>query len=484
MTSNAGKPFLRSFSVIALLALCGCASLPDRAPTQATCEQLFTTSDARIREGETTDVGAARLAGFSYLRTNRFLAALGEQTLKGEDLLEWLERMRELDLRVRRIELQNLYADASRGGFELKQLDRCGLQLLSADLASPKRVAAIRQRAKVADGYRDSARLLGGYPLAVPFLKLGIARWQANTKRAFQEVAEAGGESKNLIEYLPLAPLDALKHDTQIAHWLTAARKKSALGIPELPPHQLQQIAQRYAPIWQVETRGAFDRIGVPYRRDSGLALDSSKPVTYVKPSFARFDGQVLLQLEYTVWFSSRPADYWLDPFAGTLDGVVWRVTLDSDGQPLLYDSIHPCGCYHLFFPTPRLRQRGEPGFWQEAITIATVPTPTDEVVLRIGSGAHFVRAIGAPRLVNPHYEARKYRLRDYNDLRIKRPLRLFDESGMIPGSERLERLFLWPSGVPNAGAMRQSGHRVTAFVGKRYFDDPSLVERYFERVQ
>jgi len=27
-------------------------------------------------------------------------------------------------------------------------------------------------------------------------------------------------------------------------------------------------------------------------------------------------------------------------------------VTFAPDGEPLVYDSIHPCGCYHLFFPT------------------------------------------------------------------------------------------------------------------------------------
>ena len=28
---------------------------------------------------------------------------------------------------------------------------------------------------------------------------------------------------------------------------------------------------------------------------------------------------------------------------------------LDDDGAPLLFDSMHPCGCYHWFFPTGRL---------------------------------------------------------------------------------------------------------------------------------
>lgn len=34
--------------------------------------------------------------------------------------------------------------------------------------------------------------------------------------------------------------------------------------------------------------------------------------------------------------------------------------------------------------------------------------------------------------------------------------------------------------GVPEPGAMRQWGRHATAFVGRRHFDDPWLLERYF----
>ena len=29
-----------------------------------------------------------------------------------------------------------------------------------------------------------------------------------------------------------------------------------------------------------------------------------------------------------------------------------------SDGRPLVYDSVHPCGCYHMFLPNSRLMPR------------------------------------------------------------------------------------------------------------------------------
>ena len=56
----------------------------------------------------------------------------------------------------------------------------------------------------------------------------------------------------------------------------------------------------------------------------------------------------------------------------------------------------------------------------------------------------------------------------------------LFDEDGFVQGTERLESLILWPMGVDKPGAMRQWGHHATAFVGRRHFDEATLMDRYF----
>ena len=58
----------------------------------------------------------------------------------------------------------------------------------------------------------------------------------------------------------------------------------------------------------------------------------------------------------------------------------------------------------------------------------------------------------------------------------------LFDENGFVPGTERLEWVVLWPMGIEKPGAMRQWGHHATAFVGRRHFDEPELIARYFRR--
>jgi len=58
----------------------------------------------------------------------------------------------------------------------------------------------------------------------------------------------------------------------------------------------------------------------------------------------------------------------------------------------------------------------------------------------------------------------------------------LYGPDGLVAGSERGERWLLWPMGIASPGAMRQWGRHPTAFVGRRHFDDPYLIDGAFER--
>lgn len=55
-----------------------------------------------------------------------------------------------------------------------------------------------------------------------------------------------------------------------------------------------------------------------------------------------------------------------------------------------------------------------------------------------------------------------------------------FGPDGIVPGTERGERLLFWPTGVDDTGAMRQWGKHATAFLGRRHFDDPDLIQLRF----
>jgi hypothetical protein len=56
----------------------------------------------------------------------------------------------------------------------------------------------------------------------------------------------------------------------------------------------------------------------------------------------------------------------------------------------------------------------------------------------------------------------------------------MFSPDSLAPGSERLERFILWPTGVVSPGAMRQWGRHAVAFVGERHFDDPFSMDKMF----
>jgi hypothetical protein len=231
-----------------------------------------------------------------------------------------------------------------------------------------------------------------------------------------------------------------------------------------------------------------YDRFGaLRWPRGAHMpAVDATDALVYVHPGYARYGERVLLQIVYTIWFPERPPQGTSDLLAGKLDGLVWRVTLAPDGAPLLYDSIHPCGCYHKFFPTPRARVRPPPDALEEW---AFIPQALPDVregerpLVRLASKTHYIERVS---LVRGSDSLVRYTFQGYDALRsiatfhgIRRSA--FGADGLIAGSERAERFLFWPMGIASAGAMRQWGRQPTAFIGRRHFDDADLLERRFE---
>ena len=112
-------------------------------------------------------------------------------------------------------------------------------------------------------------------------------------------------------------------------------------------------------------------------------------------------------------------------------------------------------------------------------------PHPGDKVVLRIETGTHYLqRVMLSPQKDSP--TAVVYRLQGERALTTLQrrgggTRSAYGEDGLIAGSERGERWFFWPMGIESAGQMRQWGHHATAFVGRRHFDDPLLLDTYFK---
>ena len=223
------------------------------------------------------------------------------------------------------------------------------------------------------------------------------------------------------MRYLPPRPI---KEPAKIEA-IFGASLRNILGIPQLSEAGWHELLNRYSPVFEIDKKGEFDQIGT-MQLDSkgGVIIDTSTPSVYQRIAFTRIDNKTYVQLIYSIWFSERPASNPLDLLAGNIDGVMLRITLDHDGTPLLIDSIHACGCYHLFFPTSRLQPRPSPNsrtewaFVPQSLSILTV---RQRVVVRLATATHYLTDIrfeeqGAPP-ITPVIRHSTYRLEKDSDL-------------------------------------------------------------------
>ncbi len=471
--------------LLALLA--GCAPSPLRPPDDfaaARCLELHDELDVAVAEHGASPSAPVRVAGFPYLRVDRFLAGYREQRLNPAETAVWLTRLNALDREARRVEWASL-PDPVRMALHRRHapavgipaaLASCADVLRIVDLTDPERLALIRDRAKVPDDYDTASQVLGLYPLTMLPVDFGIYRYQEETRARFAQPLANPPVRGAWHRYGPAAA-------PAVADFTTVHR--DALDIPAPTPTQAEALFAVHAPVWELDVATEDDRPGVPYWRAEGIpTVDPTRPAVYRYLSYARWRGEPLLQLNFLIWFAARPKISLFDLLGGPLDGVLWRVTLDRAGQPLLYDSIHACGCYHQIFPGPALRLRPETVQWAEP-PLVPQPAPAagkgERVVVRLASGSHELQRVYADRPgATTALEEREYAALYAVPVENGPPRGLFGPDGRVAGSERAERWLLWPTGVPSPGAMRERGRHAIAFVGRRHFDDADLLDRLF----
>ncbi len=468
------------WGVLAAPLLAAACASPPAAPPFGECAEWFRALDAQVDAAQVRDVQETRIPGHPYVRVNRLLASYRDAALRDEAVLDALvARMQALDLGARAHEISNLGAAAS-----LERARKCGSRLRAADLADPRRRAQLLERATVPDDYVVAYRVLGLYALTRwPFIA-GVRDYQEDVRAVFRSgLAPRAGTT--LLRYGP--PESPAVPRLVLAAMIERA-SGNPLALPEPRGAALEALFAAHAPVFEVETGGPYDRPGaLGWRRgEAAPAVDSDAPVVYRMAAWTRYRGRTLLQLVYTIWFSERPPAAPGDLLAGRLDGVTWRVTLAPDGAPLVYDAMHPCGCFHMFFPTPRAVPVPAP---QDGMEWMFAPQALGEVadgerpVLRIATRTHYLERVTLARDADA---AERYAWRDYDELRsLPRPeggraSAFSPEHGLIAGTERPERFLFWPMGIRSAGAMRQWGHHATAFVGRRHFDDADLLEKRF----
>ena len=449
-------------------ALLGLMLIATQIARADNCESARRDLDARISEAASEDPRHDRFRGSRWLRQSPFLHA--ELLAASDDAAKIravLDAMANLDRSALALEL-------GKNARDIPSPD-CWKQAVDLLLSTPDALTGLRSE-EPSDHYRRWPRALGPYAIAKPFLRRGAARWQSQERAAI-----AKGRAPVRLAFGPPAATNdtrAVAMATLREH-LHAARKAHPLGWPELNEAQLASAFALFAPALRTSDTRDHGRIGRLEGRAGRPFVDTSTPTGYTEASHVRHRGEVLLQLTYTFWFTERPRTGVLDPYGGPVDGLVLRTTLAMDGRPLVWESIHPCGCYYtVFLPEDRSGhyENPEEGTPEPAMVL---PGPKSDapIALHYTPDTHYLRFMTDARGDGITTMSEAYELAPYDLLIESGPARPpFRPDGILHGTTRGERWFLWPSGVANPGAMRSSGRHATAFLGTRAFDRAELL--------
>lgn len=498
---------IRLFFIPVLLtcALTGCVlngpapikQQADAERSQKACLDAFTAAEQAVLAAGGMDTEAVRIDGYPQLRVNRFLSSFRDE-VAGDGYAFWLKQLHQLANKGWSVEIRNLpelagqqlqrtvQAVLSSQATTIEALEDCSDKLLQLQLENHSDLDVLKKTATVADNYQSWKRVVGMYPLTAWAFKTGIAQWHEKTLDTYKQPLQQLQVSGQLMRYEP-PPESQLSDSLHIAEIIKQS-SKNPLKIPLPTAEDRQHLFNSFAPLFEIDVAGNDDRIGYPeLQTEAAPRINTSKPTVFRHLSHTRLGDRVLLQLNYTIWFPSRPKSSAFDLLGGQLDGITWRVTLLPDGKPWLFDTIHNCGCYHLFFPTQYAVAIGrEAGFSESYFQ----PQPTLAVnrimkpVLRIAATTHYIERV----YFDPSQVDRViwYQWDDADNLRSLglndgNHRSLFGQDGIVAGTERSERYLFWPMGILESGAMRQWGHHATAFVGRRHFDDARLFEKNYQ---
>ncbi len=488
-----------SLTLLCAILLSACTSTSPRSNTQyqnrelQSCSDFFETLDHNIRKSNVVDAEAARIKSFPYLRVNRFLSDFRNETMDASFFNAWVDRMQQLAEEGWRVEISNLpklekeklLLQANNKNLSLNEtIHYCGNKLRKVDLDDDIERFRLSEQARVPDEYKTWQRIIGLYPITALAFRSGIDSWHKETNTIFAQPLSVLPLMGELIRYLPTPNNPQLS--SQAVSQIIKESSQNKLNIPEPTKINTQKLFNNFAPVFEIDTVTDDDRIGtVNLNKNLEPTIDFHLASAYQHISYTRIKDKILLQLNYSVWFSARPKTSAFDMLGGQLDGITWRVTLSENGKPLLFDTIHNCGCYHLFFPTQHVTILKQTSAFEEPVFIAQTLSIHDagRPVIRITNGSHYIQRVYFD--INASINTTHYKLLDSKSLRSleydsNEHKSLFGQDGIVKSSQRGERFLFWPMGIPDPGAMRQWGHHATAFVGRRHFDDARLFEKHF----
>ncbi|PSW20560.1 hypothetical protein C9I98_06825 [Photobacterium sanctipauli] len=469
-------------TVISAVVLSACANITDSqyaAPSYPTsldsCIDQLNAFKSEVKRQGVQDAQVVWDNRYPHLAFNRFSQAQLSKLETRNDQQQWLNYTASQAKSQRHAEYNNLI---DKQHFELASLDYCADKLTQHSRFDTPFWQSLEQSPPTIDSsYEPWYRFFGVFPISKQVAKPAIENEKKRILDEFNQPTE--GYS---VTYA-MAPDSATLSTHQIQRWFDNALVQSDFDWPQLSERQINQLLHHYAPVIEIESASLDDKPGrVEYSPHLQPEVNTNAPTIYLDHSYTEFHGKVYLQLNYSLWFANRTPESSFDPYAGAFDGVVLRLTLDHQGQPLVLDSIHHCGCYHMVFALqPQLVFRAQDDGIEKPLTFTkAMPVVASMLNVTLSHGEHMIKQVEwrskqpshARQLLPLHYDALRSipTQKHYNKS-------LFDQRGFLLASERLERIYLWPFGVPSPGTMRQVGHHATAFIGERHFDDATVLE-------
>ena len=476
--------------VLTLLLVAGACAPVTRPPSpDGDCLALLQTVDRAVAAADCRNAAYTPLPDTPYLRTSRFWASYARRGDLPPGELDFVAgQLRRLDAAARSSELACLppaersALEQTTGGDLAGQLNACGDRLLGAAEADPAQLRRILAAACVPDDYRTWRRVVGLYPLvSIPF-RVAVANAYAERRDWYRQDLDQWLQQGT---WQSLAPAAAPPAAPAAVAQVLAAAAANPLQVPLPDADQGRWLARNFAPVLVQQQATAADHWGRVARTGDGIVINGTQPLVYWYLDHL-FDGPAaLLRVNYVLWYPQRNGEVtpWLE--RGRYDGLTIGVTLAANGRPLLVETLNNCGCYHQFFPGADLPPPLPVPFAPDPLVPQTLPalSPGNRLAVYVIAGWHQVIRLGtrpAAATAGGDYGFVPYRELEQLPGPDGRVASLFDEDGILPGSERVERWFFFSMGIPSVGSMRQRGHLPITLLGREHYDDPQLLQHTF----
>lgn len=432
------------------------------------CRAKYAEMDARVDAAGVRDGSYYRVPGFPYFRTDRYAASYKDEVKGLDDTAGWMRRMREFDQEAREFEYRNLGMSEQEIGTWRYDLLACGGGLASLETFEDDNLAFLRRQVVPGSEYKPKA------PPLTEQQRKAVAAHDADVRKRFTDALPASPADATLTLWTA-TPVEDL-------HLIEAGYGRAMpdeLGVPALIESQWRAFAERHAPALWIETAGPRDQPGAPVVRDGAFTADPAQPRLHYYITFTRLGGQTLTQLNYFIWFAGREGN------SGALDSLIWRVTLDTNAQPLIYESVNASGRDHLWFAAQPLKRRPARSKADDNAPLFPQAEPiTGPVALRLAAGSHaLTRVVPLATASSGGATGSAYQLRHYEEVFTLpagdgKTRSLYDVSGVIPGVRDDEQARLAGDRVVAPGALHVLGRVPTAVTGSRHFDDADRLEQ------